>query len=130
MPFKLNQDRRHHIPKQRHKVTNWREYDASSHGALLRQAGKSSAHWKISGFSVQTVSRVEPVSVLAVRTRTTSHSAGAHGSRTTIPLTAGRGSGGRDHSYEAALEAMLAFGSPTWIRQDLIRVLPNEDAMI
>jgi len=25
---------------------------------------------------------------------------------------------------------MLAFGSPTWIRQDLIRVLPNEDAMI
>ena len=64
------------------------------------------------------------------RTRTTSHSAGAHGSRTTIPLTAGRGSGGRDHSCEAALEAMLAFGSPIWIRQDLIRVLPNEDAMI
>ncbi|MDQ2762845.1 MAG: IS5 family transposase [Pseudomonadota bacterium] len=29
MPFKLNQDRRHHIPKQKHKVTNWREYDAS-----------------------------------------------------------------------------------------------------
>jgi len=25
---------------------------------------------------------------------------------------------------------MLAFGSPIWIRQDLIRVLPNEDAMI
>ena len=34
MPFKLNQDRRHHIPKQKHKVTNWREYDAS-----LRQRG-------------------------------------------------------------------------------------------
>src|SRR4051794_840667 len=29
LPFKLNQDRRHHIPKQKHKVTNWREYDAS-----------------------------------------------------------------------------------------------------
>ena len=29
MPFKLNQDRRHCIPRQRHKVTNWREYDAS-----------------------------------------------------------------------------------------------------
>jgi hypothetical protein len=27
--FKLNQDRRHHIPRQRHKVANWREYDAS-----------------------------------------------------------------------------------------------------
>ncbi len=23
LPFKLNQDRRHHIPRQRHKVTNW-----------------------------------------------------------------------------------------------------------
>src|SRR3954454_2939895 len=34
LPFKLNQDRRHHIPKQKHKVTNWREYDAS-----LRQRG-------------------------------------------------------------------------------------------
>jgi Transposase DDE domain len=34
LPFKLNQDRRHHIPKQKHKITNWREYDAS-----LRQRG-------------------------------------------------------------------------------------------
>src|SRR3954466_13150615 len=34
VPFKLNQDRRHHIAKQKHKVTNWREYDAS-----LRQRG-------------------------------------------------------------------------------------------
>jgi hypothetical protein len=29
MPFKANRDRRHHIPKQRHRVTNWAEYDAS-----------------------------------------------------------------------------------------------------
>ena len=34
MPFKLNQDRRHHIPRQRHKVTNWPAYEAS-----LRQRG-------------------------------------------------------------------------------------------
>ena len=34
MPFKLNQDRRRHIPKQKHKVMNLREYDAS-----LRQRG-------------------------------------------------------------------------------------------
>jgi len=34
LPFKLDQDRRHHIPKQRHKLMNWREYDAS-----LRQRG-------------------------------------------------------------------------------------------
>src|SRR5918997_4037192 len=35
LPFKLNQDRRHHIPKKKHKVTNWREYDIS-----LRQRGR------------------------------------------------------------------------------------------
>ncbi len=34
MPFKLNQDRRHHIPRQQRKVTNWPAYDAS-----LRQRG-------------------------------------------------------------------------------------------
>ena len=34
MPFKANQDRRHHIPKQRHQVTNWPAYDAA-----LRQRG-------------------------------------------------------------------------------------------
>ena len=32
VPFKANQDRRHHIPKQRHQVTNWREYDAALWG--------------------------------------------------------------------------------------------------
>jgi Transposase DDE domain len=34
VPFKVNQDRRHHIPRQRHRVTNWAEYDAA-----LRQRG-------------------------------------------------------------------------------------------
>src|SRR4051795_13587817 len=29
LPFKLNQDRRHHIPEQKRKVTNWRDYDES-----------------------------------------------------------------------------------------------------
>src|SRR4051812_13493400 len=29
LPFKLNQDRRRHIPEQKHKVVNWREYDES-----------------------------------------------------------------------------------------------------
>src|SRR3712207_1394588 len=38
MPFKVNQDRRHHIPKQRHRVTNWAEYDAAlrARGSLTR----------------------------------------------------------------------------------------------
>ncbi len=34
LPFKLNRDRRRHIPKQKHKVMNWHAYDAS-----LRQRG-------------------------------------------------------------------------------------------
>jgi hypothetical protein len=34
LPFKLNQHRRHHFPKQKRKLMNWREYDAS-----LRQRG-------------------------------------------------------------------------------------------
>src|SRR3954453_995261 len=34
LPFKLNQDRRHHIPRQQRKVMNWPAYDAS-----LRQRG-------------------------------------------------------------------------------------------
>ena len=34
MPFKANQDRRHRIPRQRYRVTNWPEYDAA-----LRQRG-------------------------------------------------------------------------------------------
>ena len=34
VPFKANQNRRHHIPRQRHRVTNWPEYDAA-----LRQRG-------------------------------------------------------------------------------------------
>jgi hypothetical protein len=34
VPFKLNQDRRHHIPHQQHTVTNWPAYEAS-----LRQRG-------------------------------------------------------------------------------------------
>ncbi len=29
MPFKANQDRRHRVPKQRHRVTNWTTYDAA-----------------------------------------------------------------------------------------------------
>src|SRR5215207_9362684 len=34
MPFKINADRRHRIPKQRRQVTNWAEYDTA-----LRQRG-------------------------------------------------------------------------------------------
>jgi Transposase DDE domain len=29
MPYKINQDRRHKIPKARYRVKNWRDYDAA-----------------------------------------------------------------------------------------------------
>src|SRR5215213_2124530 len=32
VPFKAHADRRHHIPRQRHRVTNWSEYDAARRG--------------------------------------------------------------------------------------------------
>src|SRR3954464_7133795 len=38
MPFKANADRRHRIPKQRRRITNWAEYDAA-----LRQRGNQLA---------------------------------------------------------------------------------------
>jgi hypothetical protein len=36
LPFKLNEAGRRHIPRQKHKVTNWPAYDASlhQHGSL------------------------------------------------------------------------------------------------
>ena len=36
MPFKVNKDRRHRIPRQRHRVTNWPAYEAGlrSRGSL------------------------------------------------------------------------------------------------
>jgi hypothetical protein len=34
LPFKLNHDHRHHIPRQKRKIVNWRDYDAG-----LRQRG-------------------------------------------------------------------------------------------
>src|SRR5829696_6122572 len=72
MPFKANAARRHRIPKQRHRVTNWAEYDAA-----LRQRG-SLTIW----FSEEAVAtwRAEPrttrggqphYSALAIRTALT-----------------------------------------------------------
>ena len=42
MPFKANADRRHNIPKQRRRVTNWAEYDAA-----LRQRGSLTGHRRL-----------------------------------------------------------------------------------
>ncbi len=41
MPFKLHSKDRRHIPRQRHRVTNWREYDASlcNRGSLTIRFG-------------------------------------------------------------------------------------------
>jgi len=48
LPFKLNADRRHHIPKQTLKVTNWAAYDASlcQRGSLtVWVTGEAIAAW-------------------------------------------------------------------------------------
>ncbi len=72
MPFKTNAARRHHIPRQRHRVTNWSEYDTA-----LRQRGSLTV-W----FSEEAIAawRAEPrttrggqphYSALAIRTALT-----------------------------------------------------------
>ena len=72
VPFKANAARRHRIPKQRHRVTYWAEYDAA-----LRQRGSLTV-W----FSDEAIAawRAEPrttrggqphYSVLAIRTALT-----------------------------------------------------------
>jgi hypothetical protein len=72
MPFKANAARRHHIPKQRYRVTNWAQYDA-----CLRQRGSLTV-W----FSAEAIAawRAEPrttrggqaqYSALAIRTALT-----------------------------------------------------------
>ncbi len=42
VPFKLNQDRRHCIPRQRHKVTHWQAYEA---GAASRRRRPLTSVW-------------------------------------------------------------------------------------
>ena len=58
LPFKLNADRRHHIPKQRHKVMNSAAYDATlrEHGNLtVWFTDEAFAAWKAQphGFGAQ-----------------------------------------------------------------------------
>ena len=43
MPFKLNADRRHYIPKQKFKVTNWCDYDASLHHRIWQDVYRPKA---------------------------------------------------------------------------------------
>jgi hypothetical protein len=49
LPFKAQADRRHHIPKQRHRVTNWAAYDAAlrARGSLtVWFSAEAIAAWK------------------------------------------------------------------------------------
>ena len=52
------------------------------------------------------------------RARSTSHTVAARDGCTKIPLAAGRGSGGRNHSVDRLFQAMAAIGSSTRIRQN------------
>jgi hypothetical protein len=55
MPFKANADRRHRIPKQRQKVTNWAEYDAGIHARVKDGQGEGS--WQDSGGAMRGAAR-------------------------------------------------------------------------
>jgi hypothetical protein len=49
VPFKAQADRRHHIPEQKHRVTNWAEYDAGlrARGSLtVWFSAEAIAAWK------------------------------------------------------------------------------------
>jgi hypothetical protein len=48
LPFKANAARRHHIPKQKHRVTNWAEYDAGlrARGSLTVWFSPAISRWK------------------------------------------------------------------------------------
>src|SRR5215210_5366268 len=52
MPFKANRDRRYHIPKQRHRVTNWgtRSAACGRHAAgaraTARRPGPNGSGWR------------------------------------------------------------------------------------
>jgi len=83
--FKLNQDRRHHIPKQQRTVINWTDYDAS-----LRQRGSLTV-W----FTAEAIAgwRAEP--------RTT-----AGGQPLSASLTSLRGIAARWYSFLAILTAL------------------------
>src|SRR3954464_15627055 len=51
MPHKYNADRRHHIPRARYKVTNWKAYEAGlrQRGSLtiwFSEEGVPRTHWQ------------------------------------------------------------------------------------
>jgi Transposase DDE domain len=49
LPFKANADRRRHIPRRRHRVTNWAEYDAGlrARGSLtVRSTTEAIEAWR------------------------------------------------------------------------------------
>ena len=61
MPFKANQDRRHHIPKQRHRVTNWAAYDSA-----LRQRGSLTVWFTEAAIAGWKADARRPAALLAI----------------------------------------------------------------
>jgi hypothetical protein len=51
MLFKANVDRRHRIPKQRRRITNWANYDAASFSDRGCPANSQSRHFSETGRS-------------------------------------------------------------------------------
>jgi len=93
VPFKLNQDRRHHIPRQRHKVTN-------SLGALLRSRPAYDASLRQRGSLTVWVSD-EAIAAWAAEPRTT-----RSGQPLSASLTSLRGIAARWYTPLAILTAL------------------------
>ena len=59
MPFKANAARRHHIPKQQYRVTNWAEYDEA-----LRQRGSLTVWFTEEAIAAWRAERQNPEALL------------------------------------------------------------------
>ena len=65
LPFKLNQDRRPRIPKQRRRIAN-----PAAHDAALRQRGSLTIWFTIRARAEITINRLKPVIGDGLRSRT------------------------------------------------------------
>jgi hypothetical protein len=138
VPFKANAAGRHHIARQRHRVTNWSEYDAA-----LRQRGSLTV-W----FTEEAIAawRAEPrttrggqlhYSALAITTgltlRADSASAGQHrtcasvGGQHWIEAVRCRRVAGREAWHLGRTRIFLAFPARSQLSLDSIRCLDRRD---
>jgi hypothetical protein len=116
LPFKLNQDRRHHIPLRQRKVTNWLAYEA---GLLSDKA------------VIAPTQRDRHLQCIAERSRMAWQKASGYNRRAKVEAAIGRwklviGDGLRSRTEQRrvtevnvavhVLNRMLEFGRPSYVR--------------